>query len=61
MNSSPLTSFKVISLEAVLKASMMQEETSYAFYLIIKHEQKDTPNEKKGKGIEKEKGKEVGK
>lgn len=28
---------------------MMQEETSYAFYLIIKHEQKDTPNEKKEK------------
>lgn len=60
MNASPLTSFKVISIEVVVKDSVMQEETFHAFYLITKHKQKDTPNEK-GKGIEKEKGKEVGK
>lgn len=60
MNASPLTSFKVISIEVVVKDSVMQEETFHAFYLITKHKQKDTPNEK-GEGIEIEKGKEVGK
>lgn len=56
MNASPLTSFKVISIEVVVKDSVMQEETFHAFYLITKHKQKDTTNEK-GEGIEIEKGK----